>query len=557
MDPSLINPVKAALSAGHTDEAERLARALLDQYPDDPVALNTLGGVLAISNKYTDAVEYSRRASRAAPDNRAYQQTLLTVLTHAGLRMEALEVMESMLRNTSPKSPEHAGLCLSYATLLYNLIRFDDSKVAFEAALSVHPNDFGLHLGYAQMMNYLPDATPEQVFERHKALGDLIAPLAPSTPPRFSNTLDPEKKLKVAIVSPDLRGHSVVYYLEPVLEHADRSKYQYLCYSTAMPQDKITERLKSYVTSWRRIPEGSAADLQAKMWIDAPDIVIDIAAHTNPPVLHLLNLRAAPIQMTWLGYPNTTGVKNCDVRLVDSITDPPGAERLATERLVRLDPCFLCIRPSPEVGPIMPAPSESGPFVFGTFNNMAKFNERVASLWGRVLNAVPSSRFVMKNAALNEPAFREVIVRMFETHGVSRERMEFLPRTQGVADHLNLYRKIDVALDPFPYNGTTTISEAAWMGVPTICLEGNSHVSRVGISLNAGMNLHDFNAGTEDEYVSIAVKWAGDLPGLHELRRTMRERILASPHGDAAGFARRFEAALRNEWRQYCAKAKA
>ncbi|MBL8762121.1 MAG: tetratricopeptide repeat protein [Phycisphaerae bacterium] len=556
MDPNLIKPVKAALDAGRTDEAERLARTLLDQNPDDPIALNTLGGVLAIANKYTDAVEFSRRAAKAAPDNRTYLKTLLTVLTHAGLRMEALEVMERLLQHTNPKSPEHAGLCLSYATLLYNLVRFDDSKLAFETALQVHPNDYGLHLGFAQMMNYLPGATPEQVFERHKALGDLIAPLAPTNPPRFGNTLDPEKKLKVAIVSPDLRGHSVVYYLEPVLEHADKSKYQYICYSTAMPQDTITERLKSYVSSWRRIPEGTAADLAAKMWTDAPDIIVDIAAHTNPPVLHLLNLRAAPLQMTWLGYPNTTGVKNCDVRLIDSITDPPGAERLATEKLVRLDPCFLCIRPSPEVGPIMPAPSASGPFVFGTFNNMAKFNDRVAALWSRVLNAVPGSMFVMKNAALNEPAFREVIVRMFAAHGIARERMEFLPRTQSVADHLNLYRKVDVALDPFPYNGTTTISEAAWMGVPTICLEGDSHVSRVGVSLNAGMNLHDFNAKTEDEYVQVAVKWASDLPKLHELRRTMRERILASPHGDAPGFARRFEAALRNEWRLYCSKHK-
>jgi predicted O-linked N-acetylglucosamine transferase (SPINDLY family) len=242
-----------------------------------------------------------------------------------------------------------------------------------------------------------------------------------------------------------------------------------------------------------------------------------------------------------------------DVRLVDSLTDPVGSESHCTERLVRLDPSFLCYRPPADAPPVQPPPSaRAGHVTFGSFNATSKLNGRVIGLWSRVLERVPASRLVLKAHSLADHEFRKFVTSSFQKHGIDPARLDCLPATKSLPDHFATYARVDIALDPFPYHGTTTTCEAAFMGVPIVTLQGPMHHTRVGVSLLRTLGLSDLIATSEDEYVALAAALAGDAARLATTRAGLRQTLLASPLGDANAFATRFAGAMRELWREFC-----
>jgi predicted O-linked N-acetylglucosamine transferase (SPINDLY family) len=278
-------------------------------------------------------------------------------------------------------------------------------------------------------------------------------------------------------------------------------------------------------------------------------VLVDLAGHTGEYRLPVLNRRPAPIVCTYLGYPNTTGVPGVGYRIVDHLTDPPGA--MATEELVRLDGCFVCYQP-PADAPDVPVPQRAAP-VFGSYNALPKMRPAVVDLWSRILREVPGSRLVLKNAALGAESTRRRVLAAFEACAVPPERLDLLAPETALGGHLAQYGRVDVALDPFPYNGTTTTCEALWMGVPVVTLEGRAHAGRVGLSLLSAVGLGELVARTPDEYLRIAADLAADRPRLAELRRTLRDRVRTSVLTDAGSMARRLEDAYRRMWRRWCA----
>ena len=284
------------------------------------------------------------------------------------------------------------------------------------------------------------------------------------------------------------------------------------------------------------------------------DILVDLAGHTAGNRMPLFSLRPAPVQVTYLGYPNTTGLSTMDYRITDAWADPPGqTEALHTEKLIRLDHGFLCYTP-PEAAPeVDPSPHrKTGAVTFGSFNNMAKFNAGVASLWASVLKAVPGSRLIMKFKTLSDPEVRQTVIDAFAANGVSSDRLSLHGFLPSFADHFALYNRIDIGLDTTPYNGTTTTCEALWMGVPVLALAGRTHVARVGVSILTGLGLSELVAQSREDYVQMAAALARDCRRLDALRKGLRPRMQASPLMDGPGFARRVESAYRAMWRRWC-----
>ncbi len=407
------------------------------------------------------------------------------------------------------------------------------------------------------MMNYLEIPSEQQTAE-HRQWGDFFIRQYQAQRPKLRNDLSNDRKLRIGYLSPDFCQHSVAYFIAPILLAHDRSAFEVYCYANVLKADKFTERIKSFDLVWRDISFWNDTGSAAKIAEDRIDILVDLAGHTSHNRLPIFALQPAPVQITYLGYPATTGLTTVAYRLTDSLADPPGlTEHLYTEQLLRLDPCFLCYNPLKDAPAVRPPPSTiRGIITFGSFNNIAKISDGCIALWAEVLRALPEAVLVIKNEGLNFAPARASIIRRFAAKGVEEGRLRLVGHMPHILSHLGAYEEIDIALDTWPYHGTTTTCEALWMGVPVVTLAGNIHVSRVGVSLLANAGLPELIAKTPEEYVAIAVSLAADRERLANLRQGMRERLWKSPLLDMKSFTRRLEDAYRLCWRNYCAAAK-
>ncbi len=319
----------------------------------------------------------------------------------------------------------------------------------------------------------------------------------------------------------------------------------------------MTDRLRSLSRSWYDVRSMSNHDLADRIRGNRIDILVDLTGHTGNNRLLTFTRKPAPVQVTYLGYPNTTGMPSINYRLTDAWVDPPGmTDSYYTEVLVRLPHGFLCYQApsgSPDVGP--PPCMERHQITFGSFNNLAKISPETITLWASILRAVPDSRLIVKNLSLQDETTRKQLHDKFLKYGVLTEQLELLPPEYQLSSHLAKYQQVDIALDTFPYNGTTTTCEAMWMGVPVITLAGNMHAGRVGISILSQLGLDECIAQTTDEYVAIAGKLAADKERLAELRGSLREKMSKSTLCDGAGFAQAIECAYREMWEKWCARS--
>jgi predicted O-linked N-acetylglucosamine transferase (SPINDLY family) len=352
-----------------------------------------------------------------------------------------------------------------------------------------------------------------------------------------------------------LCDHSVSYFVRPILEHRDRAAVEYLVYATGQRVDGVTQRMRELADGWRDVPRSSDAQFIEQVRGDGIDVVIELSGQTYGNRLMALRLRGAPIQMTYIGYPNTTGVSAIDYRIVDSLTDP-GADERATERLIRLDPCFLCYWPGDDSAPvssISPPPClRNGYITFGSFNSVRKFSPSTLGLWARLVRETAGSRLIIKSGTGLSGRGREHLYRQLEILGVERGRVDVLDRVGSRAAHLEVYGQVDIALDTYPYNGTTTTCEALYQGVPVVSLVGELHASRVGLTILSCVGLGELAASSGEEFVGAAKALSADLDRLSSLRTGLRERMQGSALCDGRAYCRRFEAALRAAWRKFC-----
>lgn len=577
-DPSVLRAADL-ISQGRSAQAEPGLRARVRRAPADADAARLLGLALLNTGKADQALYFTARSMELAPSPAACDAhgTVLVVLGgleeaervfRAGISMDGgLPSLHNGLGGALLNQKKYDGAAEAFArareidprsvvylrqhaAALVRAHRTPEAMTLLREGAAAFPNDVLLRTQLVSSLNY-EDADPAERLEHARALGALFARVA-GPRPDFANAGDAARVLKVGLLSADWFDHPVAHFMSPLFERTPAGLSLHV-YDASRKRDATTGKLRKLAAGWREVESLGDAAVAAQMRKDGIDVAVDLGGHTVDSRVAVMAFHPAPVCVSYLGYPATTGMAGVGWRAVDSLTDPPGSERWHTERLLRLDPCFLCFRPPDAAPDVAPLPAGAGSGVtFGSFNNPAKLSPRVLALWSRVLRDVQGSRLLLKGVGFDIPAVRDRLRAGAASAGIDPSRLEVLATTRTPAEHLATYARVDVALDTYPYHGTTTTCEALWMGVPVVTLEGAVHVSRVGVSLLHAAGCGDWIAKDEDAYVGIASELAAHPAGLARLRGGLRQRVAASSLADGGAFVARFEEALRHAWGDWC-----
>ncbi|HTJ58892.1 MAG TPA: tetratricopeptide repeat protein [Devosiaceae bacterium] len=571
----------ALAKSGRLEEARQSAERAVELRPMSAGMHHTLGGVLMEMGELEAAAESFRRAVQIQPDTTAYRN-LGRVLADLGRHQDAASALTAAIAGDPADASAHASL----GHVLHDMTSYNGAIESFRKAVELRPDDaqirvsfgaallasgrieeaetaFGEALGLDSesllaksallfVSNYRETSTAEGAAAEAKTFGEMVArAISPRT--SFANTPDPEKRLRVGFVSGDFYEHPVAQFLKTALAALDREKLELFAYSTAANRDETTERLQAIVPNWRSVTYTSGDQLEAAILADGIDILIDLSGHTARNRLLVFARKPAPVTATWLGYSGTSGLKAMDYVIADRFVAPETAADQFSETPWRMPDSYLCFSPPEQAPEVAPLPALQNSFVtFGSFNNVNKLSQATLALWARVLAAVPNSRLLLKNKPLEKQDVAERIRETLAAAGADLSRVDLLGFVRDPGGHLGTYGRVDIGLDPFPYNGTTTSCEAMWMGVPVLTLAGDRFIARVGESVLNSAGLPDWVAADEGAYVAKAAAAAADLPGLAALRAGLRPQMAASPLCDAPRFARNFETALRGMWREWC-----
>lgn len=509
-------------------------------------AHDQLGALLADLRGYSEALPYFRRAVEIAPSYASGWCNLGLACAQTGAMEEAFSHFDRALS----LAPELHQARLGRALAHQKSHRIEAALAEYATVLSHQPENFEARSARLLCLNYLQVDHPEVLAAEHREFGRLASAAAARAPrlnPPPLPRKGPDARLRLAFLSPDLRAHSVAYFLEPILRHLDRTRFEIVLYHDHAVIDPVSARLHDLADGWRHVASQPHTVVGAQIRADAPDVLIDLAGHTGFNRLALLAQRLAPVQISYLGYPNTTGLSEMDFRLVDAVTDPAGsADALATETLVRFAPTAWVYQP-PAASPAIsqPAADPARPLTFGSFNNLDKLSPQTVALWARVLQAAPGAHLFLKGSGLSHEAARASVRSRFEQAGLAGDRLIFAEKTATLGEHLAAYSQVDVALDTFPYHGTTTTCEALWMGRPVVTRLGDRHASRVGASLLTAIECPQWIAESDEAYVDTAVRLLHDHAARTRWAGEARAQMAASPLLDAAAQTARFAAALR------------
>jgi len=542
----------ALISAGRPAEAEPVLRAVVEQDSNNAEAWDHLAYSLKLQDRLSAALECHQRAVNLKPDFALGWYNFGLTLSLTGRYAEALACHEKAIA----ANPDYTKGWYGRAQAYHQMHRLPEAIAAYERFLELEPDSHEAR-GYRLFaLNHIDGLDRGQLFAEHVAYGRALGTFPV---PEFAHAPEPDRRLRVAILSPDLRAHSCAFFLEPLLRHLDPAQFELYLYHDHFREDAVSERLKSLAAVWRNFVGQPARSIEEKIRADRPDILIDLAGHTGMTSrLPLFAKHLAPVQVNYLGYPNTTGLTAMHYRFTDAIVDPAGdADAHATEKLVRFARTAWAYEPPANAPEVQARPAGRSGVTFGCFNNVAKISDTTLELWGRVLAAVPDSRLLLKGRGFASEEMRQRYLARFYAAGIPADRVELIERTATTEDHLAIYHRVDISLDTFPYHGTTTTCEALWMGVPVVTLMGDRHVARVSGSLLAAIGRPEWVAATAGEYVQIAAKLAADPVALATIRAGLREQVGNSPLGDHAGQSARFAAALRDCWQTWCATRRA
>lgn len=438
--------------------------------------------------------------------------------------------------------PHNPSACYELGRAYRSLGDSDKATLFFRRALQLSPNNKIVCSGYLFDLLYQNQLSPEQVADEHR---QVCRQLYPDSDFKRSMPLEltDGRRLRIGYLSADFFMHSVMRFLEPVLRNHDRDRFEIVCYANVIKPDALTLKVQEMDLVWRDVVSLQPQQVAAQIEADGIDILVDLSGHTSGNRLDVCTLKPAPVQVSWLGYPHSTGLPQIDWYLSDNWCDPPGmTDHLYVERVWRLPELFCCYQ-SPESSP--PVERTVGtPFTFGCFNNFSKISDTFLRVWAKILKQIPDSQLYLKSAAIGDAKSQQRIKRVFADCGISPDRIQCHSFVTTFEEHMACYQQVDIALDTFSYHGTTTTCEALWMGVPVVTLAGTSHLSRVGVSLLHAVGLDDLVALGPDEYVAIAVQLAGDKTRLADLRSSLQRTMERSSLMAHTAFTRNLEAAF-------------
>ncbi len=568
-------------SHGKLHEARAEFEAVLQQRPSDFGALYHYAAVLRQMNRPDDAAGALRRALAIDPSNADAHAALSDVLSVQGNMAGAITELEAVLA----VRPDWVDALYNYGCLLRRQLRLEEAEDAFRRAIAGQPghasayrmlgevllaqcradeafelyrrarrecpDDFGLESAELFALCASERISDADLFARHVAFGKRIEEAYPPSTRPFRNARDPRRRLRIGYLSGDFRYHVVTLFMLPVLERHDRSAYEVFCYSTTDMSDGYTRQVSAHADVWREATGLSELQLAEAIASDEIDILVDLAGHSGISQLATMSRRPAPVQATWLGYLNTTGLTRIQYRISDRFADPAGiTDRYHTEALIRLPHSQWCYRPflSPPVAATPPC-AKNGVVTFGAFHQAIKISPATRRLWARILEETADSRLLVMGvpAGRAEAELRRDLTRP----GIAPHRITTVPYGS-LQEYLRRFDAVDIALDTMPYSGGTTTCDALWMGVPVVTLPGSRSVSRSATSVLSSVGLTEWIAQDAEDYVGRAVRFAAQPERLAELRGSLRDRMRASPLMDEVGFTRGLEQAYRQMWGAWC-----
>ena len=568
---------------GDLARAEELLTQGTARSPACPATRYNLGNALFRQSKYLPAIVSYREALARQPDFAMCDLQLGLALHNAGLRSEALAHYQAAVT----AHPDNPALRINHGALLQSECDLDGAAEAFRHAVRLAPQDatplnnlavvmkevgdigeatrllrrcvelkpssLEIHSNLILTLHYDPTAIAADLNSAHEGWNSRHpSPRLPHT-----NVPEPGRRLRLGFVSPDLRDHVVGRALLPSFRRFDPDRFELYCYGNTV-EDPVGAEFRARCHGWRELGTKTAAQLAETIAADGVDILIDLALHTSDNRLDVFALKPAPLQISWLGYPESSGVATMDYRLTDAWLEPPSGNQLAhpQEKAALLPECWTCYEPPTGYPEVNALPSAAGkPFTFGSFNNNCKINGAVLDAWAQLLLATPGSRLQL---LAKQGGHRRRFVDEFARRGVDAARIlfaDYLPASADLSQGALLarYHDIDVALDTFPYGGMTTTLDALWMGVPVVSLVGERNLGRAGLSILNNVGLGELAAKDVDAYVEIAMRLAQDQVRLAALRASLRERMRSSPLLDAEGYTRKVEQAFRDMWVDWCA----
>jgi protein O-GlcNAc transferase len=581
LDPTLAdafcNLGAALCERGEYSRAIAMANRVISLFPEKAVAYSNLAEALRHTGRYDEAIAACSRAIKISPNFFDSYVNLAAIFIDQRRPLDAIDVCRKALARNENSAAVHAILsellreqknleeaeehahraiaCDSkFAPAHRNLgnIYKDQGRMSlavesFRRAVALRPTHANIHSTLAFAVNYCCEYDSSRILSEARAWAEKHEkPLASEIRPLDVDRA-PERRLRIGYVSADLRDHPVGRSLLPLLTHHDREQYQIICYSNSTQTDAVTNRLRAKSDDWHNIVGTSDQQLAEQIRRDKIDILVDLSLHTGGNRLLAFARKPAPVQITWLGYPGTTGMQNMNYRLTDPWLDPLGqGDSAYGEKSIRLPDTFWCfdaeLMNAADIPPVGPLPAIGNGYVtFGCLNNFCKINQPLLDLWKRVLDTVPSSRLLLLAA---EGSVREWVA---TTLG---DRIDFVPHAPR-SQYLQYYQRIDIGLDTLPYGGHTTSFDSFWMGVPVISLIGQTVVGRAGFSLLSNLGLADLAVATPERFVALATHLASDMNHLNELRQMMRERAMASSLMNGRKFTRDVESIYRNLWRRW------
>ncbi|HEX8524413.1 MAG TPA: tetratricopeptide repeat protein [Tepidisphaeraceae bacterium] len=577
-DEQLLVQAGRDLAAGRVAAAESAALAVLTRQPRNPKAMDFLAGVALARGRLDEGVQWLQKAVALDPHRwelhynlglihatagrngqaiAAYEQALRlrpqTTQAHnnlgnifqaQGRLSEAAHHFEAALRQDPKYFPTHNN----YGLVLLAQGKIDEALVSLRKALALEPRYYQVHSNILLSTNSHEAFSREAQLQEHQRYGlqqaDVFGAARPPLRQRPAGD-----RLRIGYLSADFRSHSVAFFLARVLESHDRSRFSITCYANVTRPDAMTQRMRGRVDQWRDIVRLSDDQVAHLIRQDGIDVLVELGGHTDQNRLLVLARRAAPVQVSYLGYPNTTGMSQVDYLITDSHIAPEGADRYYVEKLARVSGSFFCYF-GPDLGiPIAPPPVVSKGFVtFGVLTNWVKVRPMMMERWAEILRRIPNSRLILKANSLRDMELARATKEFFIHQGIDGERIE----TQGWVEflaYMELMSQIDIGLDTFPFNGHTTTCHQLWMGVPVVTLVGQTHSSRMGLSVMQGIGLPELVAESPEQYVETAVALAGDVQRLQDLRATMRDRWNSSGLLDGKRMATELERIYGQIWK--------
>ncbi|HYD14923.1 MAG TPA: tetratricopeptide repeat protein, partial [Hyphomicrobium sp.] len=533
---------------GRLSDAEAAARLALKRVPKSAAAANALGNALAAQFRLQEAIDAYSHAIAAMPGHAEAHNNRALTLSRRG----KLSAAERDLRRAVELRPDLGEISFNLANTVQDQGRIVEAIDIFQNAISRKP---GHARGQGMMLfaiTYHPGLTSEQIFAEFRRWNEMHAAQHAPKNPVWSNDRTPGRRLRVGYVSPDFANKSSRHFIEPILVGHDRNKVEVFCYGEVPSPDPETHRLKALAEHWRPTVGLSDDELADLIRRDQIDVLVDLGGHTARNRLLVFARKPAPVQVAhFLGHGYTTGLTVMDAFLADDTLAPDGSDHLFSEPVERLSRMPVAYQPPDGMPDVSPLPAlKNGYVTFGNFGRAVRMNEEVVATWSQILAAVPRSRLVLNTVAFADDEVRRRYQEQFASHGITADRIDF-DFTTPQSKTWEAYQSIDIALDPFPHNGGTTTIEAAWMGVPSICLKVRPPVGCFGATILKSLGLSDWVAETRGEYVIKAIGRASNLSALAELRAELRPRMAASPLCDARGLAHELERVYARLWQRY------